>query len=162
MVRACLIKIEKEKVIALIDAVHAKGKKIRFWGAPDFTNAWLTYMNMGIDILGTDNVFGLSEFVRTKSKDTFQNDKVYRVYQPKYSFAQSAIPKNVILMIGDGMGLTQLYSGYTSNQGKLNIFNLKDIGFSVTTSTDSYITDSAAGATAMATGTKTNNRYTRC
>ncbi len=157
--KGVLNRTEKEKLIALIDASHAKGKKIRFWGAPDFTNAWFTYMNLGIDILCTDDVLGLSDFIKNKSKNTFENDKVYQVYQPKYSYAQSAVPKNIILMIGDGMGLTQLYSGYTSNQGKLNIFNLKDIGFSVTTSTDSYITDSAAGATAMATGAKTNNRY---
>ena len=62
-------------------------------------------------------------------------------------------------MIGDGMGLTQLYGGYTANHGDLNIFMMKDIGFSVTTAVDSYITDSAAGATAMATGQKTNNRH---
>ena len=62
-------------------------------------------------------------------------------------------------MIGDGMGLAQVYSGYTGNRGTLNLFKMLNIGFSITASADSYITDSAAGATAMATGTKTNNRY---
>ncbi|MEO7989399.1 MAG: alkaline phosphatase [Chryseolinea sp.] len=157
--KGVLIQSEHEKLKALIDEVHAKGKKIRFWGAPDVVNAWLTWMKLKVDILGTDDVLGLSDFIKSKSKNTFQNVTPHPVYQPKYSYTKSSTPKNVILMIGDGMGLTQLYGGYTSNQGKLNIFNLKDIGFSVTTSSDSYITDSAAGATAMATGNKTKNRY---
>ena len=29
--------------------------------------------------------------------------------------------KNVILLIGDGMGLTHLYAGMTANHGKLSI-----------------------------------------
>ncbi len=157
--KGVLTQSEHEKLTTLIDAVHVKGKKIRFWGAPDFVNAWLTWMKLKVDVIGTDDVSGLSDFIKSKSKNTFQNTNIHPVYQPKYSYTKSSIPKNIILMIGDGMGLTQLYSGYTSNQGKLNIFNLKDIGFSVTTSTDSYITDSAAGATAMATGSKTKNRH---
>ena len=157
--KGVLTQSEHEKLTALIDAVHAKGRKIRFWGAPDFVNAWLTWMKLKIDIIGTDDVLELSEFIKSKSKNTFQSISTHPVYQPMYSYSKSSTPKNIILMIGDGMGLTQLYSGYTSNQGKLSIFNLKDIGFSVTTSTDSYITDSAAGATAMATGSKTKNRF---
>lgn len=57
------------------------------------------------------------------------------------------------------MGLTQIYAGYTANKGQLNILNMPVQGFSITTASDSYITDSAAAATAMATGHKTNNRF---
>ncbi len=151
---------DHKKIVQLIEEVHAKQKKIRFWGAPDFTNAWMVFMDMKIDIIGTDDVTGLSSFIRNKSKNSYTLEEPYSVYQPAYSYADgAAIPKNIILMIGDGMGLTQLYSGYTANRGNLNIFKMTDIGFSVTTSSDSYITDSAAGGTAMATGTKTNNRH---
>ncbi len=66
-------------------------------------------------------------------------------------------PKNIILMIGDGMGLAQVYSGMTANGGHLNLENFKNIGFSKTSSSDSYITDSAAGATALSSGVKTYN-----
>lgn len=66
-------------------------------------------------------------------------------------------PKNIILLIGDGMGVAQLYSGLTANKGKLFIENCKYIGFSKTASSDRYVTDSAAGATALATGVKTYN-----
>jgi alkaline phosphatase len=66
--------------------------------------------------------------------------------------------KNIILMIGDGMGTTQIYSGITANKG-LNIEKFKDIGFSKTYSANKYITDSGAGGTAISTGVKTNNYY---
>lgn len=66
-------------------------------------------------------------------------------------------PANIILMIGDGMGVTQVYSGYTANKGQLNLFRCKNIGFSLTYSASDYITDSGAGATAISTGHKTYN-----
>ena len=65
--------------------------------------------------------------------------------------------KNIILMIGDGMGVTQIYAGYTANKGKLNLENATYVGFSKTYSANSYITDSGAGGTAISTGVKTKN-----
>jgi Alkaline phosphatase len=65
--------------------------------------------------------------------------------------------KNVILMIGDGMGVSQVYAGLTANKGTLYLERSHFVGFSKTYSANSYITDSAAGGTAIACGTKTNN-----
>ncbi|UZR97546.1 alkaline phosphatase [Chondrinema litorale] len=65
--------------------------------------------------------------------------------------------KNIIFMIGDGMGLTQVYAGMTAKHGHLNLERCKHIGLVKTYSASSYITDSAAGATAYATGKKTYN-----
>jgi alkaline phosphatase len=65
--------------------------------------------------------------------------------------------KNIILMIGDGMGVAQVYAGYTANKGHLNMFKAPYTGFSITYSADQYITDSGAGATAFSTGKKTYN-----
>ena len=64
--------------------------------------------------------------------------------------------KNVILLIGDGMGVSQFYSGITANKG-LNMEKVQFVGLAKTYSASSYITDSAAAGTALATGTKTNN-----
>lgn len=61
-------------------------------------------------------------------------------------------------MIGDGTGLVHLYAAYTANGGKLNIYDFcQYMGLSITASFDDYITDSAAGATALSTGEKTRN-----
>jgi len=147
------------KLTALRDEVHGKGKKLRFWGAPDFANSWIQLMKLEIDIIGSDQVSILVPFINNLPKNTYTNTSFHKVYQPVHAYDRLATPKNIILLIGDGTGLTQLFSGYTANQGNLNLFAIRDIGFSLTAASDSYITDSAAGATAIATGSKTNNRF---
>jgi alkaline phosphatase len=66
-------------------------------------------------------------------------------------------PKKVILMIGDGMGTSQVFAGLTANGGQLFLNNFKHVGFAKTQSSSHYITDSAAGGTALSTGQKTYN-----
>ena len=65
--------------------------------------------------------------------------------------------KNIIFLIGDGMGTTQIYSAMTRSKGPLNFERFRISGFSKTYSLNNYITDSAAGGTALATGHKTAN-----
>ncbi len=66
-------------------------------------------------------------------------------------------PKNIIFMVGDGMGVSQIYAGLTANHGTLNLEQFKVIGFHRNQASDNYVTDSAAGATAFATGKQTYN-----
>lgn len=65
-------------------------------------------------------------------------------------------PKNIILMIGDGMGLSQITAASIANGKLLTIETIKNVGLVKTHSTK-LITDSAASATAIATGKKTYN-----
>lgn len=67
--------------------------------------------------------------------------------------------KNVIFMIGDGMGSEQLWAGRIVNKGPLNIEQLPVTGFSRTPSFSHMVTDSAAGGTALACGQKTINGH---
>ena len=64
-------------------------------------------------------------------------------------------PKNIVLMIGDGMGVAQIYAGMTASGGHLNLEKCTYVGFQKTHSASSYITDSGASATAISTGKKT-------
>lgn len=154
------VEADRQKIATLLQEAHAHGKKLRFWATPDFENAWLVMMDLKVDILNTDHVTDLTTFLKKLPANTYQNKTPYRVYTPlAKTEGDAAKPRNIILLIGDGMGLAQLYTGYTANHGNLNIFQIKNIGLSVTAAADNYITDSAAGATAMATGTKTRNRY---
>lgn len=66
--------------------------------------------------------------------------------------------KNVILLIGDGMGVAQVYAAMSVSQEKLNIERSQYYGYSKTYSLSDYTTDSGAGATAIATGTKSYNK----
>jgi len=60
-------------------------------------------------------------------------------------------------MIGDGMGMNQIFAAYTAEMGDLHLMKTNFIGFSITASANDYTTDSGAGATALSTGTKTKN-----
>lgn len=152
------LETDRAKITSVIENVHAKGKKIRFWAIPDFANAWMVLMKLGVDVINTDQVTTAHTFIQNLGTASFENTTTHETYSPQYHFSNTP-PKNIILMIGDGMGLTQLHSGLTANKGKLNIFLINNVSFVTTESADSYITDSAAGATAMASGEKTNNRY---
>lgn len=66
-------------------------------------------------------------------------------------------PKNIILFIGDGMGVAQLTSAITVAGAPLHIESMPVVGLAKTSSYDRYVTDSAAGGTAIATGVKTRN-----
>jgi alkaline phosphatase len=63
--------------------------------------------------------------------------------------------KNIILLIGDGMGLAQVYAGMSVAKSPLNIERSQFFGFSKTYSANRYTTDSGAGATALSSGKKT-------
>jgi len=72
----------------------------------------------------------------------------------------TAIPRNIILFIGDGMGPEQVKAAGMFKNGVSGslIFETLDYTNTMTTySASSGITDSAASATAMATGNKVNN-----
>lgn len=66
-------------------------------------------------------------------------------------------PKNIILMIGDGMGMGQISATLYSNKNRITLEEFPVVGFQKTHSLDNLITDSAAGATAMCSGHKTYN-----
>ncbi|HRH99530.1 MAG TPA: alkaline phosphatase [Saprospiraceae bacterium] len=70
-----------------------------------------------------------------------------------------AKPLNIVLMIGDGMGLTQMSAGMYMNDNKLELERCTAIGLHKSYSANDLITDSAAGANAFSTGKKTKNGY---
>lgn len=63
-------------------------------------------------------------------------------------------PKNIILMIGDGMGLASVSAAFYAH-GSLNMLQTPVKGFVSTHGTDRVVNDSAATATALATGHRT-------
>ena len=63
--------------------------------------------------------------------------------------------RNIIFMIGDGMGLEQVSCAWVLNRGKLNLDNMTHVGLSRTWCTNELITDSGAGGTALSSGVKT-------
>lgn len=77
--------------------------------------------------------------------------------QNKDSQQEITGPKNVILLISDGTGLTQISSAFYFKESTPNYQRFKHIGMIKTSSSREKVTDSAAGATAFASGVKTYN-----
>ena len=64
-------------------------------------------------------------------------------------------PKNIILLIGDGMGLTQVSAAIYNSKATHALELFPIVGFHKPYAVNNLITDSAAGATAFACGVKT-------
>jgi alkaline phosphatase len=68
--------------------------------------------------------------------------------------------KNVILFLGDGTGLPTVHAASIFRHGKPQAFfiqTLPNLGLSETSSASNWVTDSAAGMTAIVAGEKTHN-----
>ena len=94
----------------------------------------------------------------TRSFSGFQNEKLQLsgripVYKPTYKNdgADKKI-KNVILLIGDGMGINQVMAGAYANGRELSMLNIKSVGIQYFNPNDDFIGDSASGGSALATG----------
>lgn len=94
-----------------------------------------------------------------------QNDFLINPFIPLINYSESKKVKNVILLIGDGMGFSYTtglrYFNHSTQKGlmKPTIFDRYFVGTQSTYSLDTQcnITDSAAAGTALSTGYKTYN-----
>jgi alkaline phosphatase len=71
--------------------------------------------------------------------------------------ADNDYPENIILFIGDGMGVGHITAGKIA-LGNLSLERFSVVGLVTTHSANRLVTESAAATTALATGYKTNNR----
>ena len=76
---------------------------------------------------------------------------------PQKAVEPEETARNVILLIGDGMGLSQISASFYFNEGPSNFERFPYIGLINTSASNRRITDSAAGATAFASGVKSYN-----
>ena len=92
---------------------------------------------------------------QTKDIDIQTKEASLPIIAPKLPEGKA---KNIILLIGDGMGLAQITASMYSSDEPSVFTNFKHIGLQRTCSADSLTTDSAAAATAFACGVKTKNK----
>ena len=100
------------------------------------------------------------ENVESKEIENVESREIENVESREIENVESKEIKNVIFMIGDGMGLNQVQLTQWYHVGaydKLNMQKMPVIGLVSTYSSSSGVTDSAAAATALATGFKTKN-----
>lgn len=80
------------------------------------------------------------------------------VYKPERDKFTEKPLRNIILLIGDGMGLSQIGAAYTVN-GDLSMLNMPHAGLMHTNAEDAFNTDSAGAGSSIATGKKSSNRH---
>jgi alkaline phosphatase len=71
--------------------------------------------------------------------------------------APQAKPDKIIFLIGDGMGLSAVSTGFYFNEEPSVFMRFQEMGLQQTSSASHKVTDSAASGTAMASGKKTYN-----
>lgn len=55
---------ERFKLRRMAQLVHAQGGKFRLWGVPDTEDAWREFYDAGVDLVNTDKLAPLAEFLR--------------------------------------------------------------------------------------------------
>jgi len=91
-------------------------------------------------------VLSLNLFAEAKTANISKSDKIRK-------------PKNIIFMIGDGMGLGHVSAYYLANTNS-SFIKFKKVGLASTYAYgNEFVTDSAAGGTALSTGNKTRNGF---
>lgn len=154
-----MVEDQRANIQTFIDLVHSFDKPVRFWGTPDSKTAWKAFYEMGVDFINTDHPYDAYHYLKSLTSTVYQNPQILPTYKPKFEVDGEEVPvRNIILMIGDGNGLAQISSAQYANGNELTLTKLKKIGLVKTQAADDFTTDSAAGATAYATGQKTNNR----
>ncbi len=61
---------EKAKVKEIVAKAHARGRRVRFWGAPDKPVFWREMLDDGVDIINTDDLAGAQQFLMSKAAGT--------------------------------------------------------------------------------------------
>lgn len=56
--------LEMNRLEDLVDRCHTEGYKFRLWGFPDTPACWSTLYDMDVDLINTDNLSGLQQFLR--------------------------------------------------------------------------------------------------
>jgi len=56
---------EREKLHDMVARAHSKGRRIRFWATPENPVLWKELKDAGVDLIGTDDLAKLSDFLRS-------------------------------------------------------------------------------------------------
>ncbi|WNG56939.1 hypothetical protein F0U59_20870 [Archangium gephyra] len=54
---------QSARLACIVENAHARGRKVRFFGAPNHPDAWRVALEHGVDFLGADDLQGLDSFL---------------------------------------------------------------------------------------------------
>lgn len=59
---------EWAKLVRLVQQTHGEGKKVRLWASPDTPAVWKVLREAGVDLINTDDLTGLRQFLLQKKQ----------------------------------------------------------------------------------------------
>lgn len=65
---------DRNKLNHVIKQAHRKQRRVRFWATPDRPEVWGTLWNAGADLINTDDLEGLSQFLRAAKQSRGKPD----------------------------------------------------------------------------------------
>ncbi|WP_220464015.1 phosphatidylinositol-specific phospholipase C/glycerophosphodiester phosphodiesterase family protein [Adhaeribacter radiodurans] len=68
-----LLATDEAKIREAINSAHQQNKKWRFWATPDNVNTWKKLMQLGVNYIGTDDVTGLTTFLKNFPTNYYQS-----------------------------------------------------------------------------------------
>ena len=140
----------KTKLIIGSVVILLAGAAIGAWGTYSYAQE-LIMKNLPI---GTASLDEKDSFIETAPNS--------KALEPKQLTLPLKKAKNVILLIGDGMSISQITAYRLISGGpnsRISVDKFPYSGIVLTHSEDGIVTDSASSATAYSTGYKTNNTY---
>jgi len=57
---------ERDELKQIVAKAHQAGRRVRFWGAPDQSVFWREMLAAGVDLINTDDLAGLEEFLNKR------------------------------------------------------------------------------------------------
>ncbi len=59
---------ERAKLRQLVGRAHQQGRRLRLWGTPDQSAGWQELFDAGVDLINTDDLAGLEEFLSRRPR----------------------------------------------------------------------------------------------
>lgn len=59
-----MLAAEKDRLLKIVNQVHAEGRVVRFWAIPDKPISWKVMQEAGVDLINTDDLAGLGKMLR--------------------------------------------------------------------------------------------------
>ncbi|WP_461451850.1 phosphatidylinositol-specific phospholipase C/glycerophosphodiester phosphodiesterase family protein [Mucilaginibacter sp.] len=69
--------IEKQRLCAFISAAHEHGRKVRLWASPEDTHVWKTLLDCGVDLINTDKLKELKNFLLVDKPFLASSNQIY-------------------------------------------------------------------------------------
>ena len=57
---------ERRKLDSLVQRAHQRGRRLRWWAAPDREEVWKVFVDAEVDLINTDNLAGLARLLNSK------------------------------------------------------------------------------------------------